>query len=124
MSITLWTSDRDLTINAWNWGVLHALVASAGVFSDEIWEPKRYNGGGTLDEEQVATLADFLESSVLPRIAPGQRMFFDESVTDEPDDGTFYRGESELWRNYSLHHDVLVEVIAFLRAVQAPVAFH
>jgi|RhiMetdeSRZDD1v2_1073273.scaffolds.fasta_scaffold828459_1 hypothetical protein len=124
MSITLSASNGDLKINAWNWGVLHALVASAAVFPEEIWESKRYNGGGVLDSDQIAVLADFLESNVLPSIAVGQRMFFDGTVTAEPDDGTFYREESELWRNYSLHHDVLVDIIGFLHASAGPVAFH
>ncbi len=124
MSIILESSDgRDLQVNAWNWGVLHHLVARAGLFSEEDWEPKRSNGGGELDQSQVTALADLLEAKLLPQLRERERMFFDGTVTDAPDDGTFYRDEAELWKNYSLRHDVLVAVIAFLRSANGTVAF-
>jgi hypothetical protein len=113
---------RDLKMNAWNWGVLHHMVGRAGLFADEVWEPLR-QVGGELDAAGVARLADFLAEQLLPRLAPGQRMFFDGTVTDEPDDGTFYREESEMWRNYSLLHEVLVGAIEFLRSVPGKVRF-
>jgi hypothetical protein len=124
MSIILHTDDgRDMKINAWNWGVLHHIVAGAGLFSDDIWEPKRYNGGGILDSQQVTALANFLESKLLPRFHPGERIFADGTVTDVPDDGRLYRGE-EGWKNYSLRHDVLVAVIEFLRSAHGDLAFY
>jgi hypothetical protein len=113
--------DQDLKINVWNWGVLHHLVSCGDIFSEEFWEPKRHNCGGELDADQIATLVGFLESDVLPRLQPGQRMFHDGSVTDEPDDGTFYRDEEEMWRNYSLHYSMLVKVIEFLRLAPPPI---
>ena len=125
MSVILQAPDgRDLKVNAWNWGVLHHLVERAGLFPDDVWVPKRYNGGGALDADQVSRLADFLSDKVIPLIAPGQRMFFDGNTTDVPDDGTFYRAEEELWKNYSLHRDVLDDVIAFLRAAGGSVIVH
>lgn len=125
MSVILEAPDgRDLKVNAWNWGVLHHLVEQAGLFSDEVWVPKRYNGGGALDAGQVARLADFLAERVRPLIGEGERMFFDGSVTDVPDDGTFYRAEEELWKNYSLSRQVLDDVIDFLRAAGGSVIVH
>jgi hypothetical protein len=53
-------------------------------------------------------------------LAPGQRLLHDLSVTDEPDDGAFHRDRLE--KNYSLHHDVLVAVIQFLRETGGPIA--
>jgi hypothetical protein len=123
VSILLIAEDgRDLKMNAWNWGVLHHMVERAGLFADEVWEPIRH-GGGELDAAGVAQLAEFLAHQLLPRLAPGQRMFFAGTVTDEPDDGTFYREESEMWRNYSLLHDVLVGAIEFLRSVPGTLRF-
>ncbi len=113
---------RELQMNAWNWGVLHHVVARAGLFPDDVWEPAR-QGGGELDAAGVARLADFLADQLLPCLAPGQRMFFNGTVTDEPDDGTFYREEGELWRNYSLRHEVLVGAIEFLRSAAGTVRF-
>lgn len=122
MSFTLQDAkDDDFRLNAWNWGVLHHLVVRAAILPDQVWEPARYNAGAELDTEQIGVLADFLEQSLLPRLQPGERMYHDGSVTDEPDDGTFYREEGEMWKNYSLHHSVLIGVIAFLRQAEAPV---
>ena len=87
----------------------------AGRRPADIWAPKRSNGGGSLDASDVRQLADFLSDVVLPRLRPGERMFPTGEITAEPDDGTFYREESELWRNYSLHREVLEAIIAFVR---------
>jgi hypothetical protein len=125
MSVILEAPDgRDLKVNAWNWGVLHHLVARAGLFPDEVWEPKRTNGGGALDADQVRSLVAFLAERVRPLIAPGARMFFDGTTTEVPDDGTFYRAENELWKNYSLTREMLDRVIEFLESARGPVTVH
>jgi hypothetical protein len=123
MSFQLETSDgRSLTVNVWNWGTLHHHVARAGILPEGDWEPMRFNGGGELAPEQVQALASFLEGELLPKLGEGQRMFFDGSVTDVPDDGTLHRGEAELWKNYSLSRAVLVEVIGLLKSATGPVS--
>ena len=125
MSVILEASGgRTLKVNAWNWGVLHHLVERAGIFPDDLWLPKRYNGGGALDAGEVDRLAEFLAGEVVPLIGEGERMFFDGSTTDVPDDGTFYRAEEELWKNYSLTRAVLDGVIDFLRAAGGSVTVH
>src|SRR5690349_10478534 len=125
MSVILESPDgRELKVNAWSWGALHAIVASAELFPAAVWEPKRSNGGGALDARQVAILADFLSDRPLPRLREGERIFGDGTVTAAPDDGTLYRDEANRWRNYSLHRDVLIEVIEFLRRAAGPVTVH
>lgn len=112
MSIALVAPDgRRLSVNAWNWGVLHHLVEQAGVFSDEVWVGARF-GSSWLEAPEVATLANFLSRLILPRLRAGERMFLDGRTTDVPDDGTFYR--DDLAANYSLSREVLVGIIAFL----------
>ncbi len=125
MGFRLETADgRALEINVWNWGVLHHIVAQRNLFAETIWAPKRSNGGGELDGSQVAALAEFLEHDVLPYLAPGERLFYDGTVSDRPDDGRFYREEAELWRNYSLAHEVLADAVTFLRGARGPVSFY
>jgi hypothetical protein len=69
----------------------------------------------------VAEIAGFLKEVVLPLLKPGERLLHDFTVTSEPDDGTFHRDQPE--RNYSLHHEVLLAVIAFLEESEPPVGF-
>jgi len=122
MSVILTDSDeKSLQVNAWNWGVLHyALVCcKPKLFEDEqLLEQLRF-GGVELGEGEINAMRDYLREVILPRIQPGERMFLDFTVTDKPDDGTFYRDELE--KNYSLHHSVLVEVIEFLDHAKVPV---
>src|SRR5213593_2866775 len=123
MSIILSENDKnELSINAWNWGVVHHLINKAGILPDEVWEPKRYNGGGDLTHEQVATVVKYLKSEVLPRLKAGERMFPDGKTTRTPDDGTMYRGD-DAWKNYSLNHEVLTKLIAFLEGTNGSVTF-
>jgi hypothetical protein len=123
MSIDLVDSQgRSLTVNAWNWGLLHFTIECArpALFPDADFRDRLRSGGAELSTDQVGLLCQYLDEVVLPRIGPGQRMLHDLSVTNEPDDGTFHRDQLEKY--YSLHHDVLVSVIRFLRDAHAPVA--
>lgn len=116
MSISISTEDgKHLHLNAWNWGVLHFLVEKAQPLPEDVWEPARYLGT-ELNSEQVKQLAGFLESSVLPQLSPGERMFFNGTKTDLADDGTFFREANEQWKNYSLHQEVLLGKVCVNRA--------
>jgi hypothetical protein len=122
MSVSLQDSQgKILEVNAWNWGMLHFVVTCSTIplFDNETLENLRYGGIELLDRE-IRVLHDFLEAVVLPRIESGHRMLSDLSVTNEPDDGTFHR--DDLSKNYSLHHDVLVQVIDFLANAKTPIS--
>jgi hypothetical protein len=123
MSITLTDSQgRSITVNAWNWGVLHYTVERSrpALFPDEQFlEGLRY-GWVELSSVQADLLRRYVQDAVLPLLKPGQRMLFDLSITDEPDDGTFYRDHLE--KNYSLQYETLVSVIEFLRDGVPPIA--
>jgi hypothetical protein len=119
MSVVLVSANGELKVNAWTWGPLHDLVASAGILPADLWEMTRYNCSTQLDERQTATLADFLESAILVQLGDGERVLADGTVSDEPDDRTFYR--DDLAKNYSVPREALVRIIDFLRAAKGPV---
>ena len=119
MSVVLASGNGDLKVSAWTWGPIHDLVASAEILPADLWELTRYNCSAELDEQQTATLADFLESQVLARFSGGERLLADGTVTAVPDDGTFYT--DDLTKNYSVRREMLVRVIDFLRAAEGPV---
>jgi hypothetical protein len=124
MSITISNEDgKHLHLNAWNWGVIHYLVEKAQLFPQDIWEPARYLGTD-LTTEQANQLADFLESSVMRHLLPGERMFFEGTTTNSTDDGTLFREADEQWKNYSLHQDILAKVLQFLRSSSGSISFY
>jgi hypothetical protein len=122
MSVKLTDSEgKSLKVNAWNWGVLHytLVCCKPKLLEDEqLLEQLRF-GGVELGNVEVKEIRSYLREVVLPLLKPGERMLYDFTVTDEPDDGTFYREELE--KNYSLRYDVLVAVIDFLDEAKAPV---
>jgi hypothetical protein len=119
VSVVLVSANGDLKVSAWTWGPIHDAVASARILPTDLWEMTRYNSSAELDEQQAATLADFLESRMLARLGAGERLLADGTVTDRPDDGTLYR--DDLSRNYSVHREMLLRIIDFLRAAKGPV---
>jgi len=54
-----------------------------------------------------------IKEKILPKLAPNKRIFSNLSITDEPDDGTIYKGNDEQWKNYSTKHDWLDEFADF-----------
>jgi hypothetical protein len=106
---------QSVKIAVWSWGVIHDLVTEARVIPGPVWAPKRYNAGGALDPGQVATLADFLERQVLPRLQRGERLVCEGNA---PDDGSDYE---EPWKEHSLRVDELERIIAFLRSAPGSV---
>jgi hypothetical protein len=119
VSVRLVSASGDLKVSAWTWGPIHHLVAAAGILPAGLWDMTRYNCSAELDQQQVATLADFLDSRILRRLSDGERLLADGTVTDVPDDGTFHR--DDLAKNYSVHREMLVRIIDFLRAAKGPV---
>ncbi|KAB8141206.1 hypothetical protein F8S13_20620 [Chloroflexia bacterium SDU3-3] len=122
MSITLTDADgASLDVNAWNWGVLHYTLACCTpplLPDEELLDQLRF-GGVELAAAEAAEIRQYLLAVVLPRIGPGERMLADLSVTNVPDDGTFYRDDPA--KNYSLSHEVLVSVIEFLGRARPPI---
>ena len=57
--------------------------------------------------------AVYFENKVLSQLKPGERVLYDFSITDKPDDGTFYRDDQML--NYSATYEWLSEFTDFLK---------
>jgi hypothetical protein len=119
VSLTLYARNRkgeraELRVSSWDWGALHSFVEQAQIFPEQVWEKMRVESNNTLEAPDVLKLAEFLERVLLKRLKPGQRLLLDGTVTDVPDDGTFYREESELWKDYGLKYESLLEIVTFL----------
>ena len=107
-------SGRDLQVNGWNWGVLHAIVEAGHVLPTELWTPARWAGcGAKLEPTDVRALVLFLETRVLEQLRPGDRIDNEFTITAAPKDRRLrFDGQ----QNYSLERHVLDVVVEFLRA--------
>lgn len=114
-------ADHDFSVNFWNWGALHEAVRVGGVIPDDVWGPMREAFGPPLPLEYVAPLREFLETQVLTKVAPGQRVLLTGEVTSHPDDGVMHYDIAEQWKNYSLDRRVLLGFIEYLKTAQGAI---
>ena len=107
--------DRSVDCNWWHWRPTIELLRSSGLIDAERLELMGYNGCAEVSETEARAVADFLEERVLSAIHPGERVLLDGTVTDVPDDGTFYREPSEQFKNYGAGEEWLRQFAAFCR---------
>ena len=104
--------EHSLDINMWNWRPTIALIGLTRLINAERLELMGYNGTGVeITEAESRAIGRFLEIEVLPALRPGTRLTYDLSVTDEPDDHTFYR--EDFARNYSASFEWLTHFAQF-----------
>jgi len=106
--------DNSLQLNAWHWKTILVMLEVAEVLPTEKLHLMGVSGAcPTVSEEEVRSIATGLREKVIPLFAVDDRIFIDGTVTKEPDDGTFHRGETEWHLNYSTNGAVLRELCSF-----------
>lgn len=107
--------DRFLRKNWWQWRPIVEAIRSLNLLDDERLDYLS-DGIGSLTERECLQIAEELKTKVLPKIREGERMLLDGTVTDVPDDGHFYREQSEQQKNYSVSYESLSTFIDFCYA--------
>ena len=109
----LGNDEHFLIINFWNWRVIVEIIHSF-----EIIEPKRLEllhnmcSGGKIEDQEASQIGDLIDKQVLPILPDGSRIKLDLTITDEPDDAEFHRGDD--WpENYSCTKECLIEFSKF-----------
>jgi hypothetical protein len=75
---------NDIKVNAWNWRPTIALLRQVSLINDEQHDLMGCNGcGGSVNPETARKIAEFLDQQ-LAKMAPGQRLRADLSITSEP----------------------------------------
>lgn len=106
--------EKFLKINWWNWRPTIEIIRTSDLIDNDRLELMGFSGGGPkITEEESRKLAVYFENNVLSQLKPGERVLYDFSITDKPDDGTFYRDEQML--NYSATYEWLSEFTDFLK---------
>lgn len=117
MSFTLidqGSENFEFRASVWNWKTLLEIVKSFDVISEGKIRQMSYNAAGTnVSSEEAALIGEKIKEEILPKMAPGMRIFSDLSVTEKPDDGTLYRDDDEKWKNYSVDYEWLKEFVDF-----------
>lgn len=94
--------SSEFTASVWTWTTAVAVIKSLNVVDEFVTrEMLRTASGIKIEESEAKIIGEKIKGEVLPKMAPNKRIYSNLSITDEADDGTFYRHGSENWKNYS-----------------------
>lgn len=93
-------------INFWHWRAIVEAVRSLHVLAEPRVDALHEQFLGELTAEEARAVGAAIRERLLPTLGDGDRLLLDQSRTQEPDDGTFYKG-AEAHRNYSTNRKVL-----------------
>lgn len=106
--------DHSLRSNWWNWRATVEIIRSFNLFDDARLNDLS-DGIGEFSPDETRTLIEYLDLYVTSQLALGARVLLDGTITEEPDDGTFYRSSSEQHLNYSADREWLTQFVAFCK---------
>src|SRR5690242_3019869 len=88
--------DREQVLFAswWQWRPTVELIRSLGLFDDDRLDLLS-DGIGEFDATESVLIASHFAQHILPSIQTSQRFLLSGSITDDPDDGVFYRKPEE-----------------------------
>jgi hypothetical protein len=117
MSFTLLdqgAENFEFTSSVWHWKAALEIIRGLDIIDESRVRQLGYNAMGTkMDIDEARLIGEKIRDEILPKVAPGHRMFADGTVTDAPDDGTFYKDDDEEWKNYSVSHQWLKDFSDF-----------
>jgi hypothetical protein len=112
--IDLGSENFEFQANVWNWKALLEVVKSFDIVDDGKIRQMSYNAMGVkVDKDDAHAIGQKIREELLPKLAPDKRIYADLSITDAPDDMTFYKDEDEQWKNYSVSYDWLKDFSDF-----------
>src|SRR5690348_4835143 len=92
--INLADENHDLQVNWWTWRPTLALIQTFQIIDDERIEMMGCNGTGVqISESEACAIGDAIQSQVIAKLQPEERVLLDLSTTTQPKDYTFYNGE-------------------------------
>jgi hypothetical protein len=117
MSYTLLDqSPEGFEFNAtvWKWRAALEVIRSLDILSENRVRQMSYNAAGVkVDPQDAHEIGQKIQEKVLPKLEPNKRIFADLTVTETPDDGTFFSGETEQGKNYSVNYEWLKDFSDF-----------
>jgi hypothetical protein len=112
--LDLGAEGYEFTANVWNWKAALEIIKDLDIISEGHVRQLGYNAMGVkMDLEEAHLIGAKIRDEILPKVGPGKRIYSDGTVTDAPDDGTFYKDDDEQWKNYSVTYDWLKDFSDF-----------
>jgi len=112
--LDLGAENFEFTANVWNWKAMLEIIKNLDIISESQVRQLGYNAMGTkMELAEAHLIGEKVRDEILPKVGPGKRMYADGTVTDEPDDGTFFKDDDEQWKNYSVDHEWLKDFSEF-----------
>ena len=112
--LDLGAENFEFTANVWNWKAMLEIIKNLDIISESQVRQLGYNAMGTkMDLAEAHLIGEKVRDEILPKVGPGKRMYADGTVTEEPDDGTFFKDDDEQWKNYSVDHEWLKDFSEF-----------
>lgn len=107
--------NNEVRTSVWNWKPTLEIIRDIGAVDEPRLKQMQYNATGTsVSQDEAQMIGAGVRGKYLSKLAPNQRIRLDLSITDEPDDGTFYSGDDkEAWKNYGATYAWLEEFAAF-----------
>src|SRR5215212_6911951 len=117
MSYTLLDqSPEGFEFNAtvWKWKAALEVIRSLDILSENRVRQMAYNAAGArVDPDEAHAIGEQIRDRILPKLEPDKRMFADLTITDKPDDGTFFSDDDEQWKNFSVNYEWLKDFSDF-----------
>jgi len=109
------SQNNEIHTNVWNWKPTLEVIKDLDVITEQRVRQMQYNATGfSISADEAGLIANGIRTKYLSKMKPEDRVRTDLSITDEPDDGTLYRGDdSQSWKNYGATYDWLKEFSDF-----------
>ena len=112
--IDLGSESLEFKANIWKWKTVLEIIKSFDFLDDGKIRQMSYNATGVeVSKDEARTIGEEIRKKILPKLVPNKRIFSDMTITEKPDDGTFYKDKDEEWKNYSAKHNWLEEFADF-----------
>ncbi|MCS6873698.1 MAG: hypothetical protein N2Z23_01580 [Pyrinomonadaceae bacterium] len=112
--IDLGKEGYEFHASIWHWKPTLEIIRSLDIISGNKLRLMESNGNGVkVEEEEARLIGKRIYEEILPKLEPNKRIFVNLTITDEPDDGTFYRAPEEQWKNYSVNYQWLKDFADF-----------
>lgn len=100
--VDLSSESFEFHANVWQWKTTLEIIRSFDFLSESKIRQMSYNATGIkIEKDEAHFIGEKIRNEIIPKLEPNKRIYSDLSITDQPDDGTFYRDEDEQWKNYS-----------------------